>query len=305
MNRLNLAHSPDADDMAMWWPLVGMRDRRGRPFEGEDGRPALDTGGFVFETIEADIQVLNVRAMERGDLEITAVSAGVYPRIAQKYRITRCGASIGVSYGPKLVVRAENEPATLAELIDSGTTVAIPGRHTTAYLVLRALSGRVFPVLEMPFHEIVDAVMSGRVGAGLLIHEAQVSPESLGLRVVTHLGPAWTERTGGPLPLGWNVIRRDLDSRHGAGTCEHVAGLLRRSVRHAIDHPERTRAFLLARSEDRPEWRDRGLLDRDLGMYVNEQTVDFGEAGVAALRALYREGAGAGLCDDPGVIDAI
>ena len=292
--------------MAMWWPLAGMRDRAGKPFEGVDGRPAIDTGGIGFDTLEGDIQELNARAVDRADLDITAVSAGVYPKIAGAYRITRCGASIGVSYGPKLVVRADSgEDVTLHSLVDAGVSVGIPGRHTTAYLVLRALAGQDFPVVEMPFHEIVGAVASGRVGAGLLIHEAQLSPESLGLRVVTELGPAWTERTGGPLPLGLNAIRRDLDRRLGGGASERVALLLRRSVRFAIDHPERTRAFLLARSDDRPEWRDRELLDRYLGMYVNEQTVDFGAAGVEALRTLFAEGARAGLCEDPGAIDAI
>lgn len=307
MARLTLAHSPDADDVAMWWPLAGMRDRHGRRFDGTDGRPALDTGEFAFETVEADIQELNVRAIERADLDITAVSAGVYPRIASRYRITRCGASIGVSYGPKLVVARESGLGSLAEVLSdrAAKPVAIPGRHTTAYLVLRALAARDMPVLEVPFQDVIGAVTSGRASAGLLIHEAQLDPESLGLRVIVELGPAWTARTGGPLPLGLNVLRRDLDERFGPGAAARIASLLKESVRYSISHGERTRAFLLARSDDRPEWRDRALLDRYLGMYVNEQTVDMGEAGVNALRVLYREGCDAGLCADPGPIDAI
>lgn len=309
MITLTLAHSPDADDMAMWWPLTGMRDRSGRPFAGDDGRPALDTLGIEFQPLAADIQDLNVRAIERGDLDITAVSANAYTRIADRYRITRCGASIGMMYGPKLVVAASSAARTLDDLLAgaeaSPLPVAIPGRHTTAYLTLRVLAGREFAILEMPFHEIVEAVRAGRVGAGLLIHEAQLDPESLGLRVVLELGPTWTARTGKPLPLGLNVIRRDLDARFGAGRCERVAALLRRSVRHAIDHGEKTRAFLLARSDERPEWKDRGLLDRYLAMYVNDQTVDMGEPGIEALGILYREGARAGLCADPSPIDAI
>lgn len=307
MARVTLAHSPDADDVAMWWPLAGMRDRCGRPFDGVDGRPALDTGEFAFETVEADIQELNVRAIDRADLDITAVSAGVYPKIASRYRITRSGASIGNSYGPKLVVAAGSAFGSLGDVLsDSGARpVAIPGRHTTAYLVLRALAGRGMPVLEVPFQDVIGAVTSGRASAGLLIHEAQVDPESQGLRVIVELGPAWTARTGGPLPLGLNVLRRDLDERFGSGATGRIASLLKQSVRYSIEQAERTRAFLLARSEDRPEWRDRALLNRYLGMYVNDQTVDMGDAGVNALRVLYREGHGGGLCEDPGPIDAI
>lgn len=308
MNRLTLAHSPDADDMAMWWPLTGMRDRAGRPFPGADGRPAVDTLGFEFQPLVADIQELNVRAIERADLDITAISANAYAHVADRYQITRCGASIGVAYGPKLVVAATSSDRSLAHVLhasDAGHPVAIPGRHTTAFLTLRVLSGRDFPIMELPFHQIVGAVLDGQARAGLLIHEAQLDPESLGLRVITELGPCWTARTGKPLPLGLNVIRRDLDSRFGPGSCRRVAGLLARSVRHAIDHGDRTRAFLLARSDERPEWKDRDLLDRYLAMYVNEQTVDMGPAGVGALEILFSEGAKAGLCPSPGPIDAI
>ncbi len=309
MIELTLAHSPDADDMAMWWPLSGMRDRHGAPFPGADGRPAIDTGGFAFSPIASDIQELNERAIDRGDLDITAISANAYPSIHRRYQITRCGASIGMSYGPKLVVAAGSESRTLDDVKNrarhAGGRVAIPGRHTTAYLVLRILAGGDLSTLEMPFHQIVDAVREGRAGAGLLIHEAQIDPESLGLRVVLELGPAWTARTGKPLPLGLNVIRRDLDAMHGTGTCERVAALLRSSVQHAIDDGDRTRAFLLARSDERPEWKNKTLLDRYLTMYVNDQTVDMGPAGVEALQMLYREGARAGLFAEPGAIDAI
>lgn len=304
---LTLAHSPDADDMAMWWPLTGMRDRMGRPFAGVDGRAALDTLGFEFRGLAADIQELNVRAIERGDLDITAISANAYTRIAARYRITRSGASIGMSYGPKLVVAGSSPARSLGELLEreSRPVIAIPGRHTTAYLTLRVLAGREMSVVEMPFHQIVDAVRAGRADAGLLIHEAQLDPESLGLRVLLELGPAWTRRTGKPLPLGLNVIRRDLDDRFGDGTCARVASLLRASVRHAIERGDKTREFLLARSDERPEWRDHGLLDRYLAMYVNAQTIDMGEPGIQALGMLFREGAKAGLCEDPGPIDAI
>lgn len=307
MNELTLAHSPDADDMAMWWPLTGMLDREGRPLQGDDGRPALDTGRFRFAPLAADIQYLNKRAIDAGDLDITAISAHAYPYIASRYRITRCGASIGESYGPKLVVARESKIATLDEAVEASThaPLAIPGRHTTAFLTLSVLAGRPFTTLELPFHEIVGAVREGRASSGLLIHEAQLDPESSGLRGVLALGPAWTERTGMPLPLGLNVIRRDLDGRHGAGTCAAVASLLMASVRHAIDNPASTRRFLLARSDERPEWRDDALLTRYLRMYVNDRTVDMGDTGVRALERLFMEGARLGLCPDPGAIDVI
>lgn len=309
MITLSLAHSPDADDMAMWWPLTGMRDRSGAPLSGGVCEPAIDTRGFRFETLAADIQELNLRAIERGDLDITAISAGAYPGISGVYRVTRCGASIGGAYGPKLVASASSRldslDAALGACDSGGGMIAIPGRHTTAYLALRVLAERAFPTREMPFYAIPEAVFGGEVAAGLLIHEAQLDPEVLGLRTILELGPAWMAWAGGPLPLGLNVMRRDLDARFGVGTSETVAHLLRESVRYAIDHGELTRAFLLARSDERPEWKEPGLLERYLSMYVNEQTVDMGEEGVRSLRTLFARGVAAGLCVDPGEIDAI
>lgn len=307
MKEITLAHSPDADDVAMWWPLVGLSDLRGTPLGGESGDPAFDTCGWRFRTIAQDIQVLNARAIEQGDLDITAISAHAYPYLAARYQITKCGASMGESYGPKLVVRADSPDTSLEQLLERIDTraIAIPGRHTTAFLTLSILAGRSFATREMHFQSIIGSVLEGQVSAGLLIHEAQLDPESLGLRTILELGPAWTRLTGTPLPLGLNVLRRDLDERFGAGSCAEVAGLLQRSVRHAIQHPAQTRAFLLARSEARPEWQDAALLDRYLGMYVNDRTVDMGQDGVDALRRLYAEGSARGLCADPGTIDAI
>lgn len=307
MKEITLAHSPDADDVAMWWPLTGLSDLQGHPLPGESGEPVIDTRGWAFRTVAEDIQVLNARAIERGDFDVTAISAHAYPYLATRYRITRCGSSMGESYGPKLVVRTDAPWSDWREMMGSEDPrpLAIPGRHTTAFLTLCILADQTPSVREMHFQSIIGSVLGGETRAGLLIHEAQLDPESLGLRTMLELGPAWTGMTGTPLPLGLNVIRRDLDERFGVGSCAEIAMLLQQSVRHAIERPEQTRAFLIARSEQRPEWRDAALLDRYLQMYVNERTVDLGEDGIDALRRLYAEGSVRSLCPDPGSIDVV
>lgn len=312
MVELSLAHSPDSDDMVMWWPLTGIQGPSGVAVDGPEGRPAIDTGQFTFRTVADDVQRLNRRAIDIGDFDITAVSAHTYPHIRSRYAITSCGASMGEGYGPKLVVRNASYATTLPDLLRdlpendgavAGGAIAIPGRQTTAYLTLRLLAGRPFPIREMLFSEIPGAVSRGEVVAGLLIHEAQLSFASLGLRPLVDVGEAWFGRTGLPLPLGLNVIRRDLDSRFGQGTVARVAQLLSASVRFAVAHPVASRRMLLLHSGDRPEWRDDELVRRYLAMYVSPLTMDMGERGRTALATLLGEGFRAGLCPDPGEID--
>lgn len=301
---LTLGHSPDADDMVMWWPLVGMRTPDGRPVDGPEGEPAIVSDRFRFETIPDDVQRLNRRAIERGDLDITAISAHAYPYLKDRYRITRSGASMGEGYGPKLVVRSDAKAATPEELFDGVTpVVAVPGVHTTAYLTLRLLLGRDFEVREMLFSEIPGAVARGEVDAGLLIHEAQIAFEQLGFRRLMDLGEAWSNRRNMPLPLGLNVLKRDLDDRYGEGGVDEVAGLLGRSVRHAREQAATSKKFLLLHADARPEWRDEDLVDRYLAMYVSGLTLDMGDQGRRALEALLGDGYRAGLCPDPGPID--
>ena len=311
---LRLAHSPDADDLVMWWPLVGL--------DGEG--PRVDTGGFSFELIGRDVEELNkLVAGNRDDAgdtyDITAISCAAYPAISDRYAITDCGGSFGEGYGPKLVVR-EDDPrfahinsvesldGAVAGFIRDGATVAIPGETTTAFLTLRLIAGEVRS-REMPFMEIIGAIGSGEVDAGMLIHEAQLTFADQGLRAVLDVGAWWGANGRGPLPLGLNVVRRDLDSRFGSGTVAAVSGVLSASVEHAMSHIEDCRSYLLAHAErtgvDRPEWRDTALLSRYLSMYVSGLTRSMGKAGREAIERLLSEGHTRGYVADPGPIDIV
>lgn len=314
MPTLTLAHSPDSDDLVMWWPLCGMTHEDGTPIEGPLGKPALDTRGFVFEPMPEDVEVLNRRAIETGDLDITAISAHTYPHIKDRYQITDCGGSFGESYGPRVVARADDErfirELPVESLLMDDMTIAVPGRKTTAFLtlslMLRAIDpSRTMRAVEMPFAEIIGAVQGGKADAGLLIHEAQLTFEEAGLRKLADLGEWWNSTTQMPLPLGLNVIRRDLDDRYGSGTCAKLAGLLSESVEYAITHEAESREFLRIRGEGRPEWNDDALVKKYLAMYVSPLTRSMGEKGRTALGQLLGKGHEAGLCPDPGSIDVI
>ncbi|MEM1329917.1 MAG: MqnA/MqnD/SBP family protein [Planctomycetota bacterium] len=307
---LTLAHSPDSDDLVMWWPLVGVTDARGQPLEGNLGKPAIDTGGFRFDLLAEDVQALNRRAIERGDLDITAISAHAYPHLSDRYRITSCGGSFGEGYGPKLVAKRDDGPASLSDL--AGKRLAVPGVHTTAYLTLQLLaheagvSPDAIQAVERPFEEVAGAVASGEADAGLLIHEAQLTiARDAELGVVLDLGAAWQEARGLPLPLGLNVIKRDLDDRYGPGSCARVSAILSASVEHAVTNPDTSKLLLRKRAHERPEWNDDALVDKYLSMYVSDLTRDMGEAGTGALEALLGEGARLGLCPHPGPIDLV
>lgn len=312
MPTLTLAHSPDSDDLVMWWPLCGMTRQDGSPIDGPLGTPSIDTGGFVFKPMSEDVEALNRRAIERGDLDITAISAHTYPHIRDRYQITDCGGSFGESYGPK-VVACEGDArfdAGVGALLDEGVRVAVPGRKTTAFLALSLMLRGVDPArtmhaIEMPFADIIGAVREGRADAGLLIHEAQLTFESEGLRKLADLGQWWGGEHALPLPLGLNVIRRDLDERFGAGTCAKLSELLSQSVEYAVAHLAQSREFLRVRGEGRPEWNDDALVTKYLSMYVSPLTRSMGERGRGALTRLLGEGFRAGLCPDPGAIDVL
>lgn len=304
---LSLAHSPDADDMAMWWPLTGMIGSDGAPLPGSDGHPAIATGRFRFQPVAADVEELNRRAMaaaaEGGGageaamgpsaLDITAISAAAYPAIAHAYAITAAGASFGDGYGPKVVTGRDSGINGEACLRAQKPSIAIPGRRTTAFMALSMLLADAraqIRFIDTPFEAIAGAVTRGEADCGVLIHEAQLMIDRNGLREVVDLGAWWKQRTGKPLPLGLNIVRRDLDARYGAGTVQEVAATLARSVQYARDHAEDTRRFLLMRAIDppRPEWNDEGLLSRYLSMYMSDLTAEMGAAGVGALGELYR-----------------
>lgn len=312
MPELTLAHSPDSDDLVMWWPLCGMTDVDGTPISGNLGRPSIDTGGFTFRPMAEDVEALNRRAVERGDLDITAISAHTYPHIRGKYQITDCGGSFGEGYGPKVVCRSGDQRfgRGAGALLDEGMTIAVPGKRTTAFLTLSLMLRKIDPwrsvrAVEMPFHGVIGAVQRGETDAGLLIHEAQLTFADEGLVKLADLGEWWQGYAGEPLPLGLNVIRRDLDERFGMGTCGRVSGLLNASVAYAVAHEEQSRAFLRLRGEGRPEWNDEALVKKYLSMYVSPLTRSMGERGRAALERLLGEGFRAGLSPDPGELDVI
>ena len=305
---LTLAHSPDSDDLVMWWPLTGMRGPDGVAVEGPLGRPVIETGRFRFETVARDVEELNklvVRERSGGagsptlqegrgrkSYDITAISCAAYPFIADRYAITRSGGSFGEGYGPKVVVREDAGVGGVEDL--RGKRVAVPGVRTSAFLTLTLMLGR-FEHVEMLFSEIPGAVARGEVDAGLLIHEAQLTFEDQGLHAIADVGVWWQNETGMPLPLGLNVIRRDLDERFGAGTVDEIAGMLTASIRHAVEHADDSHRFLVLNAGERTEWNDRALVDKYLGMYVSGLTMDMGEKGVAAIRELLSRGAAAGL----------
>jgi len=285
----------------------------------------LDTGRFQYRAVPADIEVLNRRAAEVGDLDITAISFRNYCEIKERYALTACGSSFGDGFGPKLVCRADRA-GDVDAFVDSRVRIAIPGRRTTAFLVLaqammKAGGARVREMLEPEagvfvekrFEEIIPAVARGEFDAGLVIHEGQLLFEQAGLRLVVDVGAWWKRETQLPLPLGANVIRRDLDARFGTGTMKEVGEMLRRSIDYALSHRreslEYTMPFALANATRSGEASGEAptieRVDRYVSMYVNQWTVDMGKAGVEAVRRLLTQGHALGLCGSPGEIDVV
>ena len=257
--KITVAHSPDSDDAFMFYGLAS---------------GAVDVGGFDVGHVLADIETLNRDAFE-GKYEVTAVSFHAYAHLIDRYALLPHGASMGDRYGPVLVTRADG-PTQL-----DGVTVAIPGTLTTAYLVLQLYHPGVSYEV-MPFDEIQPAVHAGKIDAGLLIHEGQLTYAEEGLRPIVDLGVWWADRTDGlPLPLGCNVIRRDL----GVDTMRRVSRLLHDSIAYALDH--RSEAIDYAQQYGRGL--DEDKTDRFVGMYVNELTLDYGERGRAAVERLFGE----------------
>lgn len=281
---LRLGHSPDPDDAYMWWPLF---ERAGEP-------PRLQSDRFRFEAIVEDIEKLNERACQSeayACLEITGISCACYPLVEDRYVITACGASLGDGYGPKLVAR---EPRGLDSLRNKECVIAVPGVRTTAFLVTSLMLGKDrFRWESMPFDEIPDAVASGKVDAGVVIHEGQLTFESDGLFLVQDLGVWWGEETGLPLPLGANVIRRDLDERFGSGAEREVVSLLERSLRLAMSQSNREESIVRAQEFSRGQ--DAEITSEFVDLYVNSWTIDFGEIGRHAVKELLARAADADL----------
>ncbi len=267
---IRVGHSPDSDDAFMFYALT---------------HDKLDTGGLRFEHQLEDIETLNKRAL-RGELEVSAVSIHAFAYLADHYALLGSGSSMGDRYGPTLVTR---EPKTLEDLRHA--TIAIPGLLTTAYLTLQLCLGRDVPIVVMPFDEILPAVALGHVDAGLLIHEGQLYYGDRGLHKVVDLGEWWYEQTGLPLPLGGNVVRKDL----GAEMVSRIARLLKASIRYALDHRQEALDYALGFARDL----DPALADRFVGMYVNDWTIDYGPRGREAVRTLMARAEQAGIVPGP------
>lgn len=263
---LRLGHSPDSDDAFMFYGLASGR---------------VDTGDLAFEHVLRDIETLNRWAME-GRLEITAISAHAYPYVAGRYALTPCGASMGEGYGPIVVARDPADPAWLAK-----KRIAVPGKLTSATLALHLYLDDFEPVC-LPFDRIMEAVASGAVDAGLLIHEGQLTHGEMGLFKVVDLGIWWRDDTGGlPLPLGVNAVRRDL----GGPLMSRVSDLLRESIAYSLAH----RREALAHAMTYARGLDPRMADRFVGMYVNARTLDMGPDGREAVRLFLRRGHERGL----------
>ncbi|MBI3317462.1 MAG: ABC transporter substrate-binding protein [Candidatus Omnitrophica bacterium] len=256
VKNIRVGHSPDPDDAFMFYALAKQK---------------IPMQGFQVEHVIEDIETLNQRAL-RGELEVTAVSCHAYAYLAESYVILRSGASVGDNYGPILIGRGEEKITSL-----KGKKIAIPGKLTTAYLALQ-LYDADFEPLFIPFDKILDAVLSGEADLGLVIHEGQITYQEKGLSKLMDLGQWWQEKTKLPLPLGIDIIRRDL----GKDSIEAFAKLLKQSIVYALQHRSEALDYALeyGRGLSKP------LGDQFVGMYVNDYTVDLGLKGERGLARL-------------------
>jgi 1,4-dihydroxy-6-naphthoate synthase len=267
--KITVAHSPDSDDAFMFYGLAS---------------GAVQAEGIDVAQVLSDIETLN-RAAFAGQYEVTAVSFHAYAHLVDRYALLPHGASMGDRYGPILVgrrPRPANSPASL-----EGMRIAVPGRLTSAFLTLQLFDPSFEPEI-VPFDQIDRAVLEGRVDAGLLIHEGQLTYAAEGLHKIVDLGEWWFERTNGlPLPLGGNIIRRDL----GPDVMKRVSRMLHDSIAHALSHREEAVEY----AQQYGRGLDREATDQFVGMYVNALTLDYGERGRAALDRFFGEAYGKGL----------
>ena len=276
-----LGHSPDPDDAFMFYAIA---------------KNKIDLRGYRFEHRLEDIQTLNERAT-RGELHISAVSIHAYAYVADKYALLPCGASMGDGYGPIVIrkrptLNADIDPAEQLR----GCVIAVPGRMTSAYLALQLYLGD-FKHVVVPFDQIFDAVNAGRADAGLIIHEGQLTYAKSGFTKVVDLGKWWKQETGLPLPLGGNVIRKDIpaDIRHD------LLEIMRESIDFGLAHRDEAVQHALPYARDMNE----KLADKFIGMYVNEFTRDYGEKGRAAIRRFLGDARSAGYIGTLGEIEFV
>ena len=277
--KLTLGHSPDPDDAFMFYALAEHK---------------IETRGYEFEHILQDIQTLNERCT-RGELHISAISIHAYAYVMEKYALLPCGASMGDGYGPMVIASSREglsavpaEEEIRAWLLER--RIAVPGAMTSAYLALRLFLG-AFDATQVPFDQIFSDVASGRAQAGLIIHEGQLTYAAEGFVKILDLGEWWLRHTGLPLPLGGNVIRKDIPP----GERSEISSVLYESIRYGLDHrAEAVRHSMpLARGMNIP------MADQFIGMYVNDYTLDYGDIGRRAIHEFLARGHDAGIIPAP------
>ncbi len=264
---ITVAHSPDSDDAFMFYALAENR---------------IDSGEFEFRHVLKDIETLNRNALE-GRYEVTAISVHAYAFLCDRYSLLDSGASMGDRYGPLVVSKRPMSPGDL-----KGKVIAIPGTMTSAYLILKLFEPDFTPVV-VPFDQVFQAVADDRADGGLVIHEGQLTYASLGLHAVMDLGEWWHRDTGLPLPLGGNVIRKDL----GSTAIGRIARILKQSIQYGLDHREQALAYAMGFARDL----DPRLADRFVGMYVNERTLGYGAPERRAVQLLLDRGYRKGIID--------
>ncbi len=273
---MTLGHSPDSDDAFMFYGLAENK---------------VNSHGIRFEHVLRDIQTLNEWAKE-SRLECTAISVHAYAYVKDRYAILTHGASMGDGYGPMVVVREPMLPSDWKKV-----KIAIPGLMTSAYLALSLYIGHEFDYCVMPFDKIMNAVVEGEVDAGLIIHEGQLTHESLGLYNVLDLGKWWKDETGLPLPLGVNTIRKDIspELQHSASQA------LKESIVYGLEHRHSALNHAMKYAGEMTE----STADTFVGMYVNNWTIDMGDEGKRSIQMFLDRGAAAGLISPVGQIEFV
>jgi 1,4-dihydroxy-6-naphthoate synthase len=267
MTEITIAHSPDSDDAFMFYAIA---------------KGKINSGSLKIRQVMKDIQTLNLEARNQ-TYDVTAISFAAYREISDNYLLMPCGASFGADYGPVLIARKMLSQEDL-----KSATIAIPGKQTSAYLTLRLYQPAV-QVVEHPFDQIIAAVSSGEVDAGLLIHEGQLTYKKLGLEKVLDLGEWWNETTKLPLPLGGNAIRKDL----GDELIRHITKFVRESIVYALKHRQEALTYASEFARDMPL----ALLDQYVEMYVNELSVDCGNVGRKALNLFFQRAYDLGIME--------
>jgi len=273
-----LGHSPDPDDAFMFYAMAQNK---------------IDLRGYRFEHRLEDIQTLNERA-SRGELHISAVSIHAYAHVADKYALLPCGASMGDGYGPILIGKFQIPNSKIQTLRDC--VIAVPGKMTSAFLALELYLG-AFKHMVVPFDRIFDAVNNREADAGLIIHEGQLTYARSGFEKIVDLGEWWKQETGLPLPLGGNVVRKDIP----LDTQRELAAIMRASIEYGLAHRAEAVQHAMAYARDL----NSGLTDRFIGMYVNDYTREYGERGRAAVRKFLSEAHRAGFIEKPVAVEFV